>query len=255
MAMLGQAALVLWFDVAPEVRHELAHWHAHEHFPERLAIPGFLRGTRWTAVDGGEGFLVVYELQDHAVLGSAPYVARLNAPSAWSTRMMPLHRQMIRTQCRVVHSRGAVTARHALTIRCTPTPTGADALQRGFGTIANAIVQRPGLVGLHLLRHDAPALAPTTEQKIRGQADRAADWVILACGYDLDALRGLESAELGESALQALCTAPGNSTANAPECASGTETAISPAISPAMAPGSARHFHALAYSATPIDVH
>lgn len=246
MAMLGQAALVLWFDVAPEVRHELAHWHAHEHFPERLGIPGFLRGTRWTAEDGGEGFLVVYELQDHAVLASAPYVARLNAPSAWSTRMMPLHRQMIRTQCRVVHSRGAVTARHALTIRCSPTDAGADALQRRFREMADEIVLRPGLVGLHLLRHDAPALAPTTEQKIRGQADRAADWVIVACGYDLGALRALEAAELSESALQGLCSAPGSAPTNAPSTA--------PGIAPAIAPGTARHFHALAYSATPIDV-
>jgi hypothetical protein len=227
MAMLGQAALVLWFDVAPEVREELAHWHAHEHFPERLGIPGFLRGTRWTAQDGGDGFLVVYELQDHAVLGSGPYVARLNAPSAWSTRMMPLHRQMVRTQCRVVHSRGAVTARHALTIRCSPADAGAEALQRAFRDRADAIAQRPGIVGLHLLRHDAPALAPTTEQQIRGLADRAADWVIVACGYDLAALRALESAEWGESALQSL----------------------------GMAPGAARHCHTLAYSATPIDVH
>ena len=226
MAMLGKAALVMWFDVAADVRAELAHWHAHEHFPERLAIPGFLRGTRWTAEDGGEGFLVIYELQDHAVLGSAPYVARLNAPSAWSTRMMPLHRQMVRTQCRVVHSHGAVTARHALTIRCSPTDAGADALQRGFGAMAATIAQRPGIVGLHLLRHDAPALAVTTEQKIRGHADRSADWVIVACGYDRDALRELESTEWGESALQALGSAS----------------------------GSARHAHALAYSATPIDV-
>jgi hypothetical protein len=247
MAMLGQAALVLFFDVAPDVRTELAHWHAHEHFPERLAIPGFLRGTRWTAEDGGEGFLVIYELQDHAVLGSAPYVARLNAPSAWSTRMMPLHRQMIRTQCRVVHSRGAVTARHALTIRCSPTEAGAEALQRRFQEMAETIVQRPGLVGLHLLRHDAPALAPTTEQQIRGHADRAADWVIVACGYDLGALRDLESAEWGDSALQALCKASGKAPGNAPGDSAGSAAGS--------AAGPARHFHSLAYSATPIDVH
>ena len=37
---------------------------------------------------------------------------------------------------------------------------------------------RPGLVGLHVLRHEAPPLAVTTEQKIRGNADRVADWVL-----------------------------------------------------------------------------
>jgi hypothetical protein len=225
MALLGKAVLAMWWDVSAGARAELEHWHAHEHFPERLALPGFRRASRWTAVDGGEGFFVMYELEDHAVLASAPYVARLNAPSPWSTRMMPLHRGMVRTQCQVLQSRGAVTARHALTIRLSP--RDAQALQRGLGELAAAVVQRPGLVGLHLLRHEAPTLAATTEQQIRGYADRAADWVIVACGYDLAALRELEGAELAESAL----------------CAMGA------------APGAERRLYGLAYSATPPDVH
>lgn len=202
--MLGKAALAMWWEVSAEVRPELEHWHAHEHFPERLAIPGFLRGSRWTAAAEGEGFFVMYELQDHAVLASAAYVARLNAPTPWSTRMMPLHRNMIRAQCQVVHSHGAVTARHALTIRLSPGDARAVDLQRGLGALAASMSQQPGIVGLHVLRHEAPSLAVTTEQKIRGNADRAADWVIVACGYDLGALRRLSEAELGATHLQAM---------------------------------------------------
>lgn len=227
MSMLGKAALAMWWDVAPETRAELEHWHAHEHFPERLAIPGFLRGSRWTAVDGGEGFFVMYELQDHAVLASAPYVARLNAPSSWSMRMMPLHQRMVRTQCKVVQSHGAVTARHALTLRCASVEADAQALQRGIGQLAASVVQRPGIVGMHLLHHDAPSLAVTTEQRIRGNADRAADWIVVTCGYDLGALQQLAAQELGEAGVQAL----------------------------ACAEGSARNLFGLAYSATPADVH
>ena len=226
MTMLGTAALAMWWHVAAADRPELEHWHAHEHVPGPLGIPGFRRASRWTAADGGEGFFVMYELADHAVLGSAAYVARLNAPTPWSTRMMPLHRQMVRAQCRVLHSCGAVVARHALTIRCAPAAAGAAALQRGFAAMAAGVVQRPGIVGLHLLRHDAPALAPTTEQQIRGHADRAADMVIVACGYDLAALLALAAAELSEPALQAL----------------------------GCAPGSTRQVHALACSATPAEL-
>lgn len=227
MALLGKAVLAMWWDVSAEARPELEHWHAHEHFPERLAIPGFLRASRWTAVADGEGFFVMYELEDHSVLASAAYAARLNAPSPWSTRMMPLHRNMVRTQCKVVQSHGAVTARHALTIRCSPADGLAQPLRSGLGELAAAAVQLPGIVGLHVLRHEAPPLALTTEQRIRGNADRAADGVIVACGYDLAALRGLAASELGEARLQAL----------------------------GIAPGAERHFHALAYSATPPDVH
>lgn len=225
--MLGKAALAMWWDVAAECRVELEHWHAHEHFPERLSLPGFLRASRWTAIDGGEGFFVMYELEDHAVFASAPYVARLNAPSPWSTRMMPLHRGMVRSQCKVVHSHGAVTARHALTIRLAPLQAKAEALRRGLGALAASAPGQPGIVGVHVLRHEAPALAATTEQKIRGNADRAADWIVVACGYDLAALRSLEAGPLGEAALHAMGAAP----------------------------GAERRFHGLAYSATPPDVH
>ena len=51
--MLGQAAIAIWCDVDAQVRGEFDDWHAREHMPERLSIPGFLRGTRWVAAHGG----------------------------------------------------------------------------------------------------------------------------------------------------------------------------------------------------------
>ncbi len=204
MSILGKAALAMWWDVSSDVRGEWEHWHAHEHVPERLSIPGFLRASRWTDDAGGEGVFVMYELQDHAVLASAPYVARLNAPSPWSTKMMPLHRNMVRTQCQVMHSHGGVTARHVLTIRCSPAPGHEAELHRHLCDLAELVSQRPGIVGLHMLRHEAPKMASTTEQKIRGNADRAADWVIVASGYDLAALRQLGIEEFAEVRLRAV---------------------------------------------------
>ena len=53
--MLGNAAVAMWWDIAPEVRAEWEDWHTREHMPERLAIPGFLRGTRWIADSGRMG--------------------------------------------------------------------------------------------------------------------------------------------------------------------------------------------------------
>jgi hypothetical protein len=227
MALLGKAALAMWWDVAAAQRAEFEHWHAHEHFPERLGIPGFRRASRWTSAEGGEGFFVMYELDDHAVLASAPYAQRLNAPSPWSTRLMPLHRNMVRSQCRVLCSQGAVTARHALTVRLSPAPGRAEPLQRALGELAATAAAQPGIVGLHLLRHETPPLAVTTEQQIRGNADRVADWVLVAAGYDGAALRDFSETALGEAALEPLGAAP----------------------------GSERHLYALAYSATPPDIH
>jgi hypothetical protein len=226
MALLGKAALAMWWDVAPELRAEFEHWHAHEHFQERLGIPGFRRATRWTSAEGGEGFFVMYELEDYEILASAPYAARLNAPTPWSTRMMPHHRNMVRSQCRVLQSHGAVTARHALTVRLSPAVGQADALQRAVGELARSAWMQPGLVGLHLLRHETPLLAATTEQKIRGNGDRMADWVLLASGYDASALRALGETDLAEDALRGMGAAH----------------------------GSERHLYGMAYSATPAEM-
>jgi hypothetical protein len=226
VAVLGTAVLAMWWDIAPEVRADFEDWHAHEHFPERLGVPGFRRATRWSSADGGEGVFVMYELDDHDVLASPAYAAHLNSPTPWSARMMPHHRNMVRSQCHVLESEGAVTARHALTIRLSPMPEQCERLRAAVRELGTDLRMRPGLVGLHLLRHETPDLAATTEQRIRGGADRVADWVLVAPGYDLHALDVLQSGDLAESALQAMGASP----------------------------GADRHTYALAYCATPGDV-
>ena len=44
--------MLLGFDIEAPAIAEHDEWHTHEHLPERLSIPGFLRGTRWIAVRG-----------------------------------------------------------------------------------------------------------------------------------------------------------------------------------------------------------
>ncbi|CAN7508595.1 hypothetical protein LJR039_003443 [Pseudorhodoferax sp. LjRoot39] len=209
MALLGKAALAMWWDMAPAARADFEHWHAHEHFPERLGIPGFRRASRWRAAGGGEGVFVLYELQDHGVLSSPSYLARLNAPTPWSTRLMPQHRNMVRSQCRVLESRGGSMAGHALTVRLSPAPGRDQALRSALRALAAELAAQPGLAGLHLLRHETPAIAQTTEQKLRGAGDRYADWVLLACGYEAAALAGLADAALSDASLAAMGAAPG----------------------------------------------
>jgi hypothetical protein len=208
MSLLGKACLAMWWDMAPAMRAEFEHWHSHEHFPERLAIPGFQRATRFTSADGGEGIFVMYELEAHEVVSSPAYLASLNAPSPWSTKMMPHHRNMVRSQCHVLASRGAGVARQALTLRLSPASGRAAELQASLAARMAGWAALPGLAGAHLLRHQPPAIAQTTEQKIRG-GDQAADWVLVVCGYDAAALDALAQTALAEPALIALGARPG----------------------------------------------
>jgi hypothetical protein len=200
MALMGKAALAMWWDVAADIRSEFEDWHSHEHYRERLGIPGFLRANRWSLADGGEGVFQMYELESHEVLSSGAYLDRLNSPTPWSTKMMPHHRNMVRSQCRVLESGGASVSRNALTVRFSPLPGHEDALRQSLRDLIVQLVDRPGCVGGHVLRHESPAIAMTKEQIIRG-GDKTADWIFLAMGYDERALRQLMQTELSEEAM------------------------------------------------------
>ncbi len=202
MALLGKAAIAMWWDMAPDWRQEFEDWHSHEHFPERMGLPGFLRGSRWRDAAGGEGFFILYELDRYEALTSSDYLERLNHPTPWSTKLMPQHRNMVRSQCHVRDSEGGGLARYALTVRCSPAQGQAQRLRDYLQAQSAALAVRAGTTGAHLLQTQTPDVAATTEQKIRG-GDQTADWIYLVCGYDLGALESVAHDALGASALQA----------------------------------------------------
>jgi len=196
MALLGKAALAMWWDLAPEMKADFEHWHSHEHFPERMGIPGFRRGSRWRSATGGDGIFVMYELEAYETLSSSPYLARLNAPTPWSTKMMPHHRNMVRSQCVVLESSGGGVAANGVTVRLSPGERDGDDLRASLKSLVGDLAMKPGLVGAHLLEHRTPDIRATVEQKLRGGADQAAQWVLVACGYDARTLDALSKNEL-----------------------------------------------------------
>jgi hypothetical protein len=206
MTLLGTGALAMWWDIAPDLRAEFEDWHTHEHFPERMSVPGFRRGSRWADAGGGEGFFVLYEMESYDTLVSPAYLAHLNAPTPWSAKLMPLHRNMVRSQSRVLESAGGALSRFMLTVRLSPADE--TKLRASLRDLAATIARRRGTSAGHLLRTQTPAIAQTTEQKIRG-GDAAADWIFLAAGYDCESLKALATNELGEDALTASGAKPG----------------------------------------------
>jgi len=174
--MLGKAAVAMWWDIAPRMKAEFEDWHSHEHMPERLAIPGFLRGTRWAALSGKPSYFVCYEVKDLATVTGGAYLKRLNHPSPWSRKMMPHHRNMVRSLCVLRGGWGGGLPHALATVRFSPRTGALPKLPR-----------RKGLTGAHLLESRPMAGSQTTEQKIRG-GDDAADWVLLVGGYDLEAI-------------------------------------------------------------------
>jgi hypothetical protein len=203
MTLLGGAAVAMWWDMAPGQRAEFEDWHSHEHFPERMSIPGFLRGSRWSAADGTEGFFVMYELASYETLTSEYYLARLNDPTPWSVKMMPHHRNMVRSQCRVVGSHGGGVASMMATLRLSPQPGRKDALSTHLHDVLASLPSRPGITGAHLLQTDTPESGVTAEQRIRGGADATADWIVLVSGYNSEALQQIMSSRFQSRTLKA----------------------------------------------------
>jgi hypothetical protein len=191
--------MLLSFDVLPEAIAEHDDWHTHEHLPERLSIPGFLRGTRWTALRGGPRYFVMYEVEGLATLASQPYLERLNKPSPWTSKMMPAYRGMTRGFCSVAGSFGFGIGHAGLLTRFKPA-AGKEASLRQW-LLEESLPQLPARRGIGSIHLFEAALAPamTAEQRIRG-ADAGVDSALFATGYSEDALTSL----LGWPELRAL---------------------------------------------------
>jgi hypothetical protein len=201
MPLLGRAAIALWWDIQPAWLAEFGDWHSHEHFPERMSVPGFLRGSRWESTADSTGFFVLYELDRYETLTSTSYLGRLNAPTPWSTKMMPHHRNMVRSQCRVLASHGGGIGGALTTIRLSPQPGAAEHLQTTLSTCLADVVTQPGITAGHILMTDTPETAsPTAEQRIRG-ADGVADWVLVITGYEAAAIEHTVATRFAPQAL------------------------------------------------------
>lgn len=201
MALLGKAAMILAFDIAPEAIAEHDNWHSLEHLQERMSIPGFLRGTRWTTAGESPRYFVMYEVAELETLASPPYLERLNNPSPWTARMMPHYRGMNRGFCRVTFSRGLGLGQCGLLIRFSPDPGREAALRDWLVTEAlPALPGQPGLVSAHLCE---AALTPemTREQRIRGK-DGGVDWVLLVTGYAQAAVEQIAATAFAADAME-----------------------------------------------------
>jgi len=201
MSQIATAAALLSFDIVPDAVDEHDDWHTHEHLPERLSIPGFIRGTRWVAQDGSASFVVLYEVESLATLTTGAYVERLNHPTPWTSKMMMHYRGMTRGFCRVTGSFGLGLGRAAVLIRCKPAERQDQRLRDWL--LTEALPRLPSLPGLGSARLlEAAATPPSTnEQRLRG-ADAAMQWAVLVGGYSVERVSDLVANELSSEALR-----------------------------------------------------
>ncbi|OAE99038.1 hypothetical protein AYJ54_33310 [Bradyrhizobium centrolobii] len=88
--MRGAGFLAIWSDVEAHDLTDYQHWLTREHTTERVTTRGFLASRVFRAArDDINRFFILYELEAPEVLDGEAYLARLNAPTPWSQRIMP----------------------------------------------------------------------------------------------------------------------------------------------------------------------
>lgn len=105
--MPPRALLAIGSDIAPEIESEYLDWLTREHMIERVGIEGFVSARIYRCGrDDIRRYLILYELENAAVVDSAAYLERLNNPTPWTTRMMPHLGKFVRGGGTVVRSLG-----------------------------------------------------------------------------------------------------------------------------------------------------
>jgi len=103
----ARGLMAFWADIEPAYLARFLEWHNCEHMPERVSIPGFREGRRYHGLGDAPAFLMLYHTDSVAVLGGEAYLARLNAPTAWTKESLPHFRNPSRN---VYGERAAVGA-------------------------------------------------------------------------------------------------------------------------------------------------
>ncbi|WP_233856144.1 hypothetical protein [Paraburkholderia sp. HD33-4] len=152
MALLGNAAVLIWNDVIESARDAFYRWHDKEHIPERLALPGFARGRRYRG-SGVTEWLTIYEADDVAVLTSPAYLERLNNPTPATRETVQAFRNTARSICKVERSTGSSTGGHVMTMTL---PAGFDAVSL-FDGKSPRITADTGVLAAHLFIADEAA--------------------------------------------------------------------------------------------------
>jgi hypothetical protein len=164
--MIGDAALGIWMDVDPVGLDDFNAWYRRQHLPERLSVPGFLRGRRYEITGTGPRYFTLYETVDAAVLSSAPYLERLNAPTDWTRRALALVRRMVRNVYRRVGAAGPdARAGGLVTVRVQPHSgrgpyVRAALLDDPLGALAGL-----GVVAAALYESEAAGTSTITEER------------------------------------------------------------------------------------------
>jgi hypothetical protein len=178
--------IVIWNDIVPDQRQNFLDWHSREHIPERVSIPGFLRGQRWFNADASPQYLTVYHTTGAEVLTSAAYLERLNQPTAWTRQSVAAFRNTARAAGELVWQSSGASGAVALTARFDiDSEQAAQWARRWSGGALDELAHRSGVARVMIaLTTPSASRLQTAERAVRSGDQREPSLTILVEGYD-----------------------------------------------------------------------
>lgn len=189
MSLSGSGVIAIWNDITDEGRANFYEWHDREHIPERVGIPGFLRGRRYIALSGTPEYFTLYEVHNKSVLTGPDYLARLNSPTEWTTRSVQHFRNTSRSLCDVELALGAGSGGFIGTIRfdCDP-EKDASILKLIATAILPEVAKEPAISAAHICRADEGASNVKTAEQRGRAANMVPRWVVMVEGATEEAV-------------------------------------------------------------------
>src|SRR5882724_1425114 len=162
--MRGAGFLAIWSDIAPNNLTDYRHWLTREHTTERVTTKGFLGSRVFRAARADiNRFFILYELEAPEVLDGPAYMARLNAPTPWSQRIMPQLGNFVR-------GGGVMAARAGRGEGATIAALRLEQLPEAPQQLADALVALDGIAAVQFgVTDQARTSVPTVEKGMRQQ--------------------------------------------------------------------------------------
>jgi len=144
-------------------------WYDQEHVEERVRIPGFLSGARFSSLEGGRKYLGLYLTESLDVFGSAGYRAAFEKQTPWSVACLDRMRQPIRRVCAVRAVTGFGSGSHAVVLPLPADAEVASLVAQAESIGATLAEKQPGFVQACLLVPNTALSTPLPRESAQGR--------------------------------------------------------------------------------------
>ena len=196
MSLLGSAVLVNWGGIVKSKEKEYNEWHSKEHMPERISLPGFLRGLRAVGIPGTDlnhKYFMMYEAEQKEVFVSKKYLERLNNPTEWTKKILSNYLSPSRTICSVISSKSIGVGGYLSTIRFLGENIPNNHNVENLKFFIPKILKLNGVTGMHIILGDSSYGQMNTEEKkyrsLQGLNDQIVSQAVIIEGLNYLSLK------------------------------------------------------------------